>query len=65
MSEKYEAQKRWDKDNLTRIMLNLTAKSGMPEALRKMEEQTGENKKDYIKRALKEQLEFDGWLKQE
>lgn len=65
MSEKYEAQKRWSAENMLKMSIAFTKKSGMPEALRKMEEATGEKRIDYIRRAVKEQLEFDGWLKQE
>ena len=50
---------------MLRVSVAFTNKSGIPEALRKMEEATGEKRLDYIRRAVKEQLEFDGWLNQE
>lgn len=65
MPEKYDAQKRWSAENMLKISIAFTNKSGMPEALRKMEDATGEKRTDYIRRAVKEQLEFDGWLNQE
>lgn len=58
----YEAQKNWDKKNLIRLNLALTQKSGIPDALQKMQKKTGEKPLDYAKRALIEQLEFDGYL---
>ena len=65
MEDKYIAQKRWASENFKRINIAFTKKSGMIEALQKMESETGEKQVDYIRRAVKEQLEFDGWLTKE
>lgn len=62
MADQYAAQKKWDAENMKRLNLAITRKSGMIDALERMEAETGEKQLDYAKRALKEQLEFDGWL---
>ena len=63
MSEtKYAAQKKWGAENLKRFNIAFTKKSGMIDALERMETATGEKQADYIKRAVKEQLQFDGFL---
>lgn len=58
----YEAQKKWAAQNMVKINIALTQKSGIPDALQRMQEATGEKPLDYIRRALIEQLKFDGWL---
>ena len=63
MDDKYSAQKRWASDNMKKFNIAFTKKSGMVDALEAMEAQTGEKQSDYIRRAVKEQLEFDGFLK--
>ncbi len=65
MEDKYSAQKRWASENMKRVNIAFTKKSGMVDALQKMESETGEKQVDYIRRAVKEQLEFDGWLTKE
>lgn len=65
MEDKYSAQKRWTAENMKKISIAFTRKSGMVDALQKMESETGEKQTDYIRRAVKEQLEFDGWLTKE
>ena len=46
-----------------RITIYFQNHTGIPEALRKMQELTGETPQAYIKRIVAEQLEYEGFYK--
>lgn len=53
---------QWKKDNTVSFLLRYTNSSGVPGALRKVEESTPETAKGYIRRAVIEALQRDGYL---
>lgn len=61
--EKNKARKReWNEENTVNISLRPTAKSGIPDALRKMTEATGMTANQYTRQILEEMLRLDGYL---
>lgn len=57
-----ERHKRWARENTVNISLRPTAKSGIPDALRKMTEATGMTANQYTRQILEEMLRLDGYL---
>ena len=55
----------WRKANTMRLNIRFANTSGIPDALRKMEDETGEKPIEYAKRTITESLEFDGYLEKE
>ena len=55
----------WKKENTVQILLRIVKSSGVPDALQKMTEETGENATVYIRRVVSEALKRDGFLKEE
>ena len=55
----------WRKQNTMRLNLRIANSTGIPDALRRMQGETGEKPIEYAKRALTESLEFDGYLDRE
>ena len=52
----------WKKENTVQILLRVTRSSGIPDALRKMQEKTGIATSEYIRKILRENLVKDGYL---
>ncbi|MBQ2003128.1 MAG: hypothetical protein II240_07535 [Bacteroidaceae bacterium] len=52
----------WKKENTTRFTIRLMNSSGMPEALKALEEKTGVTRGSYTIAALREALIRDGYL---
>lgn len=65
MFNETQYKRQWDKQNCIRMGLYFTNSSGIPDALRKMSETTGETPLQYIRRIVTESLIFDGFLKTE
>lgn len=57
-----ERHKQWARENTIHISLCPTAKSGIPDALRKMTEATGMTANQYTRQILEEMLRLDGYL---
>lgn len=54
----------WKKENTVRYHFRLSKNTGIPEALQKMTEKTGENEMVYIRRVVTESLIRDGFLQE-
>lgn len=52
----------WKRENTVQIALRFTRNSGIPEALQKMTEKTGEKGTMYIRRVVTESLIRDGFI---
>lgn len=55
----------WNEKNTVLIALRFTVRSGIPDALKRMTEQTGEKDTVYIRRILLDRLKKDGFLTEE
>lgn len=53
---------KWKKENCVSFLLRFTLSSGIPEALKKVEESSTETGKAYIRRVVTESLIRDGYL---
>lgn len=54
----------WKKENTVRYHFRISKNTGIPEALQKMTEKTGENEMVYIRRVVTESLIRDGFLQE-
>ena len=52
----------WKAENTVRYHFRVSKNTGIPEALQKMHEKTGETELLYIRRAVTESLTRDGYL---
>ena len=57
----YAQQNEWRKKNMKMWQLSATLKSGIPQAMEKMNLETGEKPVDYIRRAVLNALKDDGY----
>lgn len=55
---------QWKRENTKSWLLRFTKNSGVLDALQKMEAETGETQKEYIRRSVVEALIADGYLEQ-
>lgn len=53
---------KWKAENTLRLCVRVTKSSGIPGALQKMTEKTGESYPQYIRRVVTESLIRDGFL---
>lgn len=54
---------KWKKENCVSFLLRFTNNSGVPDALKMVENKGEETAKEYIRRSVIEALERDGYLK--
>lgn len=52
----------WKRENTVRYNIRMTICSGIPEALQKMTERTGETATEYMRRVVRESLIANGYL---
>lgn len=63
MEEKtISANSRWKKEHTKIYNIRVTDSSGIIEAIQKMEEETGISAPQYIRQALLEKLDHDGYI---
>ena len=59
--KQYAQQNAWVKENAIRMNVSFTNNSGIPQALKKVCEQTGINETQYVRNAVIQALEWDGF----
>jgi hypothetical protein len=56
------SNEKWKAENTVRYHFRLSKNTGVPEALQKMRETTGETELEYIRRVVTESLIRDGFV---
>lgn len=60
-----DAKDQWKRENTKLYQLRIANSSGVPRALEKMTAETGISATEYLREALLEKLDFDGYIHME
>ena len=60
-----DAKDQWKRENTKLYQLRIANSSGVPRALEKMTAETGISATEYLREALLEKLDFDGYIRME
>ncbi len=61
VERKYAKQDEWNARNTIRMTMRFTLNSGIPQALKKVCEQTGISETQYVRNAVIQALQWDGF----
>lgn len=60
-----KSQADWQKENTVMYRIRVTKSSGIIDAMEKMTADTGKSPNEYLREALLEKLDFDGYINME